>query len=258
MTEQQKHFPEFYVTTPQPCPYLPGRLERKLFTHLTHDKPLALIDNLLKGGFRRSQNIAYMPYCEGCQACISVRILVDEFEPNKSMRRTLNRNKDLVSRRVAAVPTSEQFSLFRDYIDARHSDGGMADMTVLDYAMMVEDSVVKTFLTEYRAKPENPLEPHMETWPLAAVALCDRLSDGISMVYSFYEPMVDERSLGTYMILEHIEYARRLGLPYLYLGYWIEGSRKMNYKTRFQPQERLGPNGWVRAEPPAPESQGDR
>jgi arginine-tRNA-protein transferase len=254
MTEQQKHFPEFYVTTPQPCPYLPGRLERKLFTHLTHDKPLALIDNLLKGGFRRSQNIAYMPYCEGCQACVSVRILVDEFEPNKSMRRTLNRNKDLVSRRVAAVPTSEQFSLFRDYIDARHSDGGMADMTVLDYAMMVEDSVVKTFLTEYRAKPENPLEQHVETWPLAGVALCDRLSDGISMVYSFYEPMIEERSLGTYMILEHIEYARRLGLPYLYLGYWIEGSRKMNYKTRFQPQERLGPNGWVRAEPPPPET----
>jgi arginine-tRNA-protein transferase len=256
MTEQQKHFPEFYVTTPQPCPYLPGRLERKLFTHLTHDKPLALIDNLLKGGFRRSQNIAYMPYCEGCQACVSVRILVDEFEPNKSMRRTMSRNKDLVSRRVAAVPTSEQFSLFRDYIDARHSDGGMADMTVLDYAMMVEDSVVKTFLTEYRAKPENPLEEHVETWPLAAVALCDRLSDGISMVYSFYEPMVEERSLGTFMILEHIEYARRLGLPYLYLGYWIEGSRKMSYKTRFQPQERLGPNGWVRAEPPPPEPSG--
>ena len=247
MTEQQKHFPEFYVTTPQPCPYLPGRLERKLFTHLTHEKPLALIDNLLKGGFRRSQNIAYMPYCEGCHACVSVRIVVDEFQPGRTMRRTIERNRDLAARRVPPVPTSEQYSLFRSYIDARHADGGMADMSVLDYAMMVEDSVVRTFLTEYRAKPESPLEHHMDTWPLAAVALCDRLSDGISMVYSFYEPLADERSLGTYMILEHIEYARRLGLPYLYLGYWIEGSRKMGYKTRFHPQERLGPNGWVRA-----------
>lgn len=247
MTEQQKNFPEFYVTTAQPCPYLPGRMERKLFTHLTQDKPLTLVDNLLKGGFRRSQNIAYMPYCEGCHACVSVRILVDEFEAGKTMRRTLQRNRDLVARRVPAVPTSEQYSLFRSYIDARHSDGGMADMSVLDYAMMVEDSVVKTFITEYRAKPEEPLDHHIDTWPLAGVALCDRLSDGISMVYSFYEPLEEERSLGTYMILEHIDYARRLGLPYLYLGYWINGSRKMAYKTRYKPQERLGPNGWVRA-----------
>jgi arginine-tRNA-protein transferase len=246
MTEQQKHFPEFYVTTPQPCPYLPGRLERKLFTHLTHEKPLALIDNLLKGGFRRSQNIAYMPYCEGCQACVSVRVIVDEFEPSRAMRRVVERNRDIATRRIAPAPTSEQYGLFRDYIDARHSDGGMADMTVLDYAMMVEDSVVKTFLTEYRVKPESPLEHNAGIGPLAAVGLCDRLSDGISMVYSFYEPLEEARSLGTYMIVEHIEYARRLGLPYLYLGYWIDGSRKMSYKTRFRPLERLGPNGWLR------------
>jgi arginine-tRNA-protein transferase len=122
----------------------------------------------------------------------------------------------------------------------------MADMTVLDFAMMVEDSVVRTFLTEYRVKPENPLETPPESWPLAAVSLCDRLSDGISMVYSFYDPALAARSLGTYMILETIEFARRLGLPYLYLGYWIDGSRKMAYKTRFQPQEHLGPNGWAR------------
>jgi arginine-tRNA-protein transferase len=247
MTEQQKHFPEFYVTAPQPCPYLPGRAERKLFTHLTHDKPDTLIDNLLKGGFRRSQNIAYMPYCEGCQACVSVRVLVDEFYPSRSMRRILDANQDLHVRRTAPVPTSEQYSLFRGYIDARHGDGGMADMTVLDYAMMVEDSIIDTFITEYRTKPSNPLESRAETWPLKGVALCDRLSDGISMVYSFYEPDDAARSLGTHMILDHIEHTRRLGLPYLYLGYWIEGSRKMAYKNRFMPQERLGPNGWVRA-----------
>lgn len=246
MTEQQKHFPEFYVTAPQPCPYLPGRQERKLFTHLTQEKPAALIDNLLRGGFRRSQNIAYMPYCEGCQACVSVRVVVDEFVVTRSMRRAHERATHLEARRVPPEPTSEQFGLFRRYIDARHSDGGMADMTVLDYAMMVEDSVINTFVTEYREKPENPLDSDPDNWPLKAVALCDLLTDGISMVYSFYEPGTEQMSLGTYMILEHIAYAKQLGLPYVYLGYWINGSRKMNYKTRYQPQEHLGPNGWVR------------
>ena len=246
MSEQQKNFPEFYVTAPQPCPYLPGRLERKLFTHLTHDKPQALIDNLLKGGFRRSQNIAYMPYCDGCHACVSVRVLVDEFEPGRGMRRIAERNRDLVPRRVSSVPSSEQYGLFRNYIDARHNDGGMADMSVLDYAMMVEDSIINTFLSEYRQKPADALDSRPESWPLKGIALCDRLSDGISMVYSFYDPDEESRSLGTHMILDHVAYTRRLGLPYLYLGYWIEGSRKMSYKTRFKPQERLTPNGWVR------------
>ncbi len=250
MTEQQKHFPEFYVTAPQPCPYLPGRLERKLFTHLTHEKPPALVDNLLKGGFRRSQNIAYMPYCEGCHACVSVRVLVNEFEPGRTMRRVAERNDDLVARRIAPVPTSEQYSLFRSYIDNRHADGGMADMSVLDYAMMVEDSVINTFLTEYRQKPAGAApDADPSRWPLKAVALCDRLSDGISMVYSYYDSSEETRSLGTHMILEHIAYARRLGLPYLYLGYWIKGSRKMNYKTRFRPQEQLSANGWLRVTP---------
>jgi leucyl-tRNA---protein transferase len=247
MSEQQKNFPEFYVTAPQTCPYLAGRLERKLFTHLTHDKPPALVDNLLRGGFRRSQNVAYMPYCEGCQACVSVRVLVNEFAPSRGFKRVLDANADLVPTRIAPRPTSEQYSLFRGYIDARHSDGGMADMTVLDYAMMIEDSIVDTHLTEYRLRPESPHDrSRPETWPLIAVALTDRLSDGLSMVYSFYDTELAHRSLGTYMILDHIEQTRRLGLPFLYLGYWIDGSRKMNYKTRFNPQERLGSNGWTR------------
>lgn len=243
MTEHKTDFPQFYVTAPQPCPYLRGQLERKLFTHLTRDKSDTLIDTLLKGGFRRSQNIAYMPYCDHCSACVPVRILVDEFECSRSFRRIQRINRDLRTARVDAVPTSEQYSLFRDYIDARHPDGGMADMSVLDYAMMVEDSVVETFLTEYRRQPRNP---HDETSPLLGAALCDRLSDGISMVYSFYDPGLQERSLGSFIILEHIQYARRLGLPYVYLGYWIDGSRKMRYKTRFKPQEHLTPKGWVR------------
>ena len=246
MSEQQKHFPEFYVTSPQPCPYLPGRLERKLFTHLTREKPYEVVDNLFKGGFRRSQNIAYMPYCEGCNACVSVRVAVDEFRPTRSMRRVIEKNRDIGCLRLAPGASPEQYMLFRRYIDARHADGGMADMTVLDYATMVQDSVMRTFMTEYRVKPANPLEESLENWPLAAVTLTDRLSDGLSMVYSFYEPTEDDRSLGTYMILEHLDHTRRLGLPYLYLGYWIEGSRKMTYKTRFGPQERLGPDGWVR------------
>jgi arginine-tRNA-protein transferase len=244
MSEQQKGFPEFYVTAPQRCPYLPGRLERKLFTHLTPEKPAALVDNLLRNGFRRSQNIAYMPYCEGCQACLSVRVVVDRFEEGRSLRRVKARNRDLYARNLPARPTAEQYTLFRDYIDARHGDGGMADMTVLDFAMMVEDTMIETFLTEYRLRPAAPFEEAEGSGTLVAAALCDRLSDGISMVYSFYDPALEPRSLGSYMILDHIDLCRRLGVPYLYLGYWIEGSAKMSYKSRFQPQEMLTAKGW--------------
>jgi arginine-tRNA-protein transferase len=242
VTEHKSNFPEFYITSPQPCPYLPGRLERKLFTHLTRDKPGFLIDNLLKGGFRRSQNIAYMPYCDACSACVPVRILVDEFEPRRSLRRNARDNLDLIATRMPAAPSSEQYALFRDYIAARHADGGMAEMSVLDYSLMVEDSVVETFVTEYRLKPDENGET-----PLLGVSLCDRLSDGISMVYSFFDPDVPARSLGTYMILDHVNYARAQGYPFVYLGYWIKGSRKMRYKGRFQPQERLTSKGWVRS-----------
>ncbi len=248
MTEQSRRFPEFYVTAPQPCPYLTGRLERKIFTHLTPEKSSAMIDNLLKGGFRRSQNIAYMPYCDGCQACVSVRIVVDEFKPTRSMRRIAKRNQDLEIRRVGAIATSEQYALFRDYIGERHSDGGMADMSVFDYSMMVEDSAVETFITEYRRKPGSRLLSSAVTGdlPLAGAALCDKLSDGLSLVYSFYDPDLNDRSLGSYIILEHVEHAKALNLPYVYLGYWIEGSRKMAYKSRFLPQERLTRHGWER------------
>jgi arginine-tRNA-protein transferase len=248
MSEQPKKFPEFYVTTPHPCPYLPGRQERKLFTHLTHDKSPTLIDNLLKGGFRRSQNIAYMPYCEGCQACVSTRVVVADFEPGRSFRRIGEANRDVSVRRLQPRPTGEQYALFRSYIDDRHSEGGMADMTVLDYAMMIEDSVIDTFISEYRlSAPAAGAGSAIGKSPLLALTLCDRLSDGISMVYSFYDVTAsEERSLGTHMILDHIDLARALGLPYVYLGYLVEGSRKMQYKARFRPQERLGPNGWVR------------
>ena len=183
-----------------------------------------------------------MPYCDACSACVPVRILVDAFRPRRSLNRIGRANRDVVTARMEPTPSAEQYSLFRAYIDARHGDGGMAEMSVLDYSLMVEDSVVETSVTEYRLKPD----PETGDAPLIGVSLCDRLSDGISMVYSFYDPDQPARSLGTYMILEQVEYARSLGLPFVYLGYWIDGSRKMRYKNRFQPQEHLTSKGWVR------------
>jgi arginine-tRNA-protein transferase len=244
VTQHSRDTPQFYLTAPSPCPYLPGRHERKVFTHLVGDKAGDLNDLLTHGGFRRSQSIAYRPACDQCRACVSVRVVANEFRPSRNFKKVLARNADIVGEQRSAVPTSEQYSVFRAYLDRRHRHGGMADMTVLDYAMMVEDSIIDTFVTEYRAQPLPAARGDKQ--PLLAVALCDRLSDGISMVYSFYEPEAARRGLGTYMILEHIAYARRLGVPYLYLGYWIQGSPKMNYKKRFQPQEQLTGNGWVR------------
>ncbi len=152
----------------------------------------------------------------------------------------MDQNADLLGVVGRTEPTAEQYSLFRSYLDARHGEGGMADMTILDYSMMIEDSHVESRLVEYRAPdPQSPGETQ-----LLGACLTDLLADGLSMVYSFYAPDEQRRSLGTYMILDHIERARRLGLPHVYLGYWVEGSRKMAYKARFLPQERLGMNGW--------------
>ena len=244
MTQHSRDTPQFYLTAPSPCPYLPGREERKVFTHLVGEKAGELNDLLTHGGFRRSQSIAYRPACEGCRSCLSVRVVVDDFRPGRSLRRVLARNDDIVGEMRVSVPTSEQYSVFRGYLDSRHRDGGMADMTVLDYAMMVEDSHVDTRLVEYRLRDPDSGFTGRSSGPLYAVALTDVLSDGLSMVYSFYDPDHRDRSLGTYMILDHIARARRMGLPYVYLGYWVQGSRKMDYKGRFLPQQRLTPDGW--------------
>ncbi|BAT60587.1 arginyl-tRNA-protein transferase [Variibacter gotjawalensis] len=246
MTQHSRDTPQFYLTAPSPCPYLPGQEERKVFTHLVGDKAAELNDLLTHGGFRRSQSIAYRPACENCRACTSVRVLTAEFTPTRSQRRVIDLNRDLVGEAKASAPTSEQYSAFRAYIDSRHRDGGMADMTVLDYAMMVEDSHVNTQLIEYRVRGMDTSVTGRGEGELIAAALTDRLSDGLSMVYSFYEPEHAARSLGTFMILDHIERAKAMGLPYVYLGYWVAGSRKMDYKRRFQPQERLHPDRWTR------------
>ena len=239
MTQHPRDTPQFYLTAPSPCPYLGGKEERKVFTHLVGERAPELNNILTQGGFRRSQSIAYRPACEGCRSCVSVRVVAKDFRPSQSMRRIARRNADVVSDMRIAVPTSEQYAIFRAYLDSRHRDGGMADMTVLDYAMMVEDSHIETRIIEYRLR---------ESGELVAMALTDVLGDGLSMVYSFFEPDLSARSLGTLMVLDHITRAQRMGLSYVYLGYWVRGSRKMDYKGRFLPQERLMPEGWARVE----------
>jgi arginine-tRNA-protein transferase len=245
LTAHSRDTPQFYLTAPSPCPYLKGQFERKVFTHLVGEHAPALNDLLTHGGFRRSQTIAYRPACETCRSCMSVRVRADEFAWTKAFRRNRAENSDLIGVEIAPTPTSEQYSLFRAYLDSRHSDGGMADMTVLDYATMVEDSHVRTRLVEYRRRGPDSFINGRGAGPLYAVALVDRLTDGLSLVYSFYDPEQAARGLGTHVILDHVERARKAGLPYLYLGYWVDGSPKMDYKRRFRPQEFLSPNGWT-------------
>ncbi|MBX3569661.1 MAG: arginyltransferase [Rhizobiaceae bacterium] len=244
MTHQPTQSPQFFLTAPSPCPYLEGQFERKVFTHLVGDKAPEMNDLLTQGGFRRSQNIAYRPACESCRSCVSVRILACEFMPTRNMRRILQRNSDLIGTMHDAEPTTEQYALFRTYLDARHRSGGMSEMTVLDYAMMVEDSHVTTKIIEYRRRGPDSFITGRGEGELLAVALSDKMSDGLSMVYSYFSPKLEDRSLGTFMILDHIARVRSEGLPHVYLGYWVNGSRKMNYKVRFTPQEHLGPRGW--------------
>lgn len=238
--------PQFFLTAPSPCPYIDGQFERKVFTHLVGDKAPEMNDLLTQGGFRRSQNIAYRPACEACRSCVSVRILAGEFQPTRNMKRVSARNSDLIGASHDAEPSTEQYSLFRRYLDARHRKGGMSDMTVLDYAMMVEDTHVNTKVVEYRRRGPDSFITGRGTGELIAVALTDQMADGLSMVYSYYDPAHEDRSPGTFMILDHIARTRAMGLPHVYLGYWVNGSQKMDYKVRFAPQQHLGPKGWER------------
>lgn len=233
---------DFYITAPSPCPYLPGRQERKVFSYLGGPNAPALNSALSRRGFRRSQNIIYTPACDGCRACTPVRIVTQEFQLTRSRKRTLKRNSDLIRRIRTPKATSDQFSVLRAYLDARHHDGGMAEMTALDYMAMVEETAVDTIIVEYW----KPGTGDGET--LVAAALTDRLRDGLSMVYSYFDPDSSDRSLGTFMILDHVSLARELGLPFVYLGYWVDGSPKMGYKIAYQPLERLTAGGWTTVE----------
>ncbi len=216
-------------------------MERKLFTALQGEQASDLNDALSKQGFRRSQNVLYRPSCADCSACLSARIRVADFAPSKSQKRVEKRNTSLVRRTRAPWATEEQFELFRTYLSQRHADGGMADMDVFEFAAMIEETPIKTRVIEYSAPPA----PDEQARSLAAVCLTDVLDDGLSMVYSFYTPDLPAQSLGTYIILDHIRLAQEAGLPYVYLGYWVPGSPKMDYKAKFGPVEVYVNGEWV-------------
>jgi len=238
-------FPRFFVTTPSPCPYLPGKTERKVFTELTGQHATELNDALGRIGFRRSQGVAYRPSCVDCQACISVRVVAQEFQPNATQKKVMKRHADLEVTACKPWTTEEQYSLLRRYLRHRHPGGGMVDMDESDFADMVEQSPVKTYVVEYR-------EPSIGGRPgrLVGACLTDQQADGLSMIYSFFEPDDSKRpGLGTYIILDHIVRAGRAGLPYVYLGYWVESAKRMAYKAKFRPLERLGAEGWRKFEP---------
>lgn len=242
--------PQFYVTAPQPCPYLDGRQERKLFTALPGDNAVRLNDALSKQGFRRSQNVLYRPSCAECTACLSARIRVEDFVPSRSQKRAIRKNSYL--RRDATSPwaTEDQYGLFRRYLDSRHSDGGMADMDIFEFAAMIEETPVKSRVVEYVDQSDTADGKRA----LVAVCLTDVLDDGVSMVYSFYEPNRSVDSIGTYIILDHVEIARQAGLPYVYLGYWVPGSRKMGYKANFSGLEVYKNSSWQAIGDPADHS----
>jgi len=234
----------FYTTAPLPCPYLAGRTERKIVTELTGAEAEPLHDRLSRAGFRRSHNIAYSPVCPGCQACIPIRIVVGAFEPDRTQRRIGRANADLTGHEMPARATAEQFALFQKYQQQRHGDGDMAAMGFYDYRAMVEDTPITTAMVEFRDPNDK----------LLGACLTDWLSDGLSAVYSYFDPATDKRSLGTYAILWLVRRARLLGLPYVYLGYWVPQSRKMAYKARFKPSEVLSGGVWrVLVERPEPE-----
>jgi len=227
--------PQFFATASVECPYVPGRAERKLIVELTGFQAADFYDELSRAGFRRSHRFAYRPACRQCAACVPVRIDVGAFAHSRSTRRVRNLNRGLSGHLLPSQATTEQFQVFIDYQRSRHADSEMAAMSYEDYRSMVEESPVRTAIAEFRDVQGN----------LVAAALLDQLDDGVSAVYSFYDPDFEHRSLGTWNILWLVEECRRVGLPYVYLGYWIGESPKMAYKSRFPALERLSEHGWV-------------
>lgn len=235
MTNQPMRPPlVFYRTGPMPCPYLPGRVERNLFTELRGAGAQGLHDSLAQAGFRRSHHIVYRPACPGCSACVPVRISTRAFVASRSLRRVWRRNADVVARVCPSEATAEQYALFARYQGGRHAGGEMATMTVSDYRAMVEDTTVDTVLIEFCDGANT----------LLGACLVDRLGDGLSAVYSYFDPDTTDRSLGTYIVMWLVEHARALSLAHVYLGYWVSDCAKMVYKTRFAPLEALGADGW--------------
>ena len=226
---------QFFATAAVPCPYVPGRAERKLIVELGGEAAPAFYDELSRAGFRRSHRFAYRPACRACAACVPVRIAVERFVHSRSTRRVRNANAELAVQLLAPRATVEQFRLFVAYQQRRHGDSDMATMSYGEFRNMVEDTALRTALVESRDA----------AGALLAVSLVDRLDDGISAVYSFYDPAYPQRSLGTWSILWLVEECRRHGQPYVYLGYWIADSAKMAYKARFPALERLSDGEWL-------------
>lgn len=224
----------FFGTRMLPCPYVPGRVERKVVTDLSGPNASALYGRLSRAGFRRSHGLAYRPACPSCSACLPVRVDVGAFAETRAFKRVRRANDDVAARRMAPMATVEQFRLFSRYQAVRHGDGDMASMTFGDYRAMIEETPVETVVVEFRDG----------AGALLAAMLADVLDDSLSAVYSFFDPRETRRSLGTWMILWLIDESRRLGLPHAYLGYLIEDSEKMAYKARFRPLERLTERGW--------------
>ncbi|MGH6983496.1 MAG: arginyltransferase [Stellaceae bacterium] len=226
----------FFATGTLPCPYVEGQSERKLVVELFGHGAPDFYNNLSRAGFRRSHSLAYRPACAGCGRCVPVRIPVVEFLESRSLRRIRNANRDLYAGAGIAHADHDQFRLFQRYQRSRHAESDMAAMTYTDYRAMVEDTPLTTALVRLRDRDGV----------LRGACLADLLDDGVSAVYSFYDPAGGKRGLGTMLILALVDEARRRRLPYVYLGYWIAESPKMAYKARFRPLEALGPDGWRR------------
>jgi arginyl-tRNA--protein-N-Asp/Glu arginylyltransferase len=224
----------FFITAPLPCPYLSNRVEQRMVTELSGSDPITLHETLSQAGFRRSHSLVYTPMCKDCSACIPVRTVVNKFQPSTSQRRILKLNKNITAEEMPARATSEQFELFSRYQEKRHTGGDMSSMDFYDFQALIEETPVITVHINFRNEHDF----------LIGGCLVDIMSDGLSAVYSYFDPNYHKNSIGSYMVLWLIERTKQLGLPHLYLGYWIKGSKKMAYKDKFSPLEYYAAEAW--------------